>query len=252
MIRFLTPLLLTSLLLAGWCASAQRLNLSVGMNIGASRLFHNTRFESTTLNNLYKTIEITHKEGYEWEQFEKDFELRQSFTQLRFGFFARVTHRSLPLILIGEAMSSTSTYEKMAYSGTLGFGKEFYILNKEVYCNFLGGYKLIWDKGFGASTLVNSIGHKEARQLVATYFAPIRPLGTDMGNLFVLRGGVGKTVDREIQWTVGVDGYAELDLTSRLKRESRMTNVGLNVFLRYNLQKQNKQPSFNNNANFYR
>ncbi len=233
-------------------AQFRKLNVSVGMNIGASRLLHDTRFESTPLNNLYQTIELTHKEGYEWEQFEDDFQLRQSFTQLRFGFFARVTHRTIPLILILEAMSSTSTYEQMGYSGTLGFGKEFYILDKEVYCNFLGGYKYIYDKGFGASTLVNSIGHSDARKLVATYFAPIQPLGSNKGNLFVLRGAIGKTIDRELQWTVGVDGYGELDLTTRLKREARMTNIGFNIFLRYNLYKENNYPAFNNSPNFFR
>ena len=111
---------------------------------------------------------------------------------------------------------------------------------------------MIWDKGFGANTLVNSIGHKDARSLVATYFAPVKPLGTDMGNLFVLRGGLGKTVDRDRQWTVGADVYGELDLTPRIKRESRMTNVGINLFLRYSLSKSRRSPSFNNSDAFYR
>lgn len=253
MLRLITLTSVAFFLLLSWNATAQRkLNISVGMNIGASRLMHSTRFETTPLNNLYKTIELTHQDGYEWEDFEDDFQLRESFNQLRFGFFARVTHNIIPLIFIAEAMSSSSSYERMAYSGTLGFGKEFYILNKEIYCNFLGGYKFIYDKGFGANTLVNSIGHNDARKLVATYFAPIQPLGTDKGNLFVLRGGFGKTVDRDLQWTVGVDAYGELDLTSRLKREARMTNIGLNLFLRYNLYKERNYPAFNNNGNFYR
>lgn len=239
-------------LLLGNHGYAQKFNFSVGLNMGASRLFHQTRFETTTLRNLYETIELTHREGYEWEKFEEDFELRESFNQLRYGFFVRASHRNLPILLIGEAMSSSSTYEKMAYSVTLGFGQEFYILNEALYCSFLGGYKFIWDKGFGANTLVNSIGHKDARQLVATYFAPVKPLGSDKGNLFVLRGGLGKSVDRERQWMVGADVYGELDLTPRIKRESRMTNVGLNLFLRYSLTKGRRSPSFNNNDNFYR
>ncbi len=239
-------------MLLGTSLNAQKFNFSVGMNMGASRLSHQTRFETTTLRNLYETIELTHREGYEWEKFASDFQLRESFTQPRFGFFLRASHRNLPILLIGEAMSSTSSYEKMAYSVTLGFGQEFYILNENIYCSFLGGYKLIWDKGFGANTLVNSIGHKDARSLVATYFAPVKPLGTDMGNLFVLRGGLGKTVDRDRQWTVGADVYGELDLTPRIKRESRMTNVGINLFLRYSLSKSRRSPSFNNSDAFYR
>lgn len=244
--------LLGSLILSGTYLHAQKFNFSVGLNMGASRLFHETRFETTTLRNLYETIELTHAEGYEWEKFEEDFELRQSFNQLRFGFFVRASHRNLPLLLIGEAMSSSSTYERMAYSATLGFGQEFYILNEAIFCNFLGGYKLIWDKGFGSNTLVNSIGHKDGRKLVATYFDPVKPLGSDMGNLFVIRGGLGKMVDRDRQWMVGADAYGELDLTPRIKRESRMTNVGFNLFLRYSLTKSRRSPAFNNSDIFYR
>lgn len=239
-------------LLLGVQMQAQKFNLSIGMNLGGSNLNHQTRFESTTLRNLYETIAITHPDGYEWEQFEEDFELRENFNQLRFGFFVRASHSNIPLLIIGEAMSSTSTYEKMAYGVTGGLGKEFYLFNDGLQVSFLGGYKFLWDKGFGSSTLVNSIGHKDARKLVATYFDPSQPLGTTFGNLFVLRGGIGKVLDRERQWAVGAEAFGELDLTDRIKREARMTNVGVNIFLRYNLQKKKEYPPVNNNPYYYR
>ena len=223
----------------------------MGMNLGGARLYHQTRFETTTLRNLYETVAITHPEGYEWEQFEKDFELRQTFSQLRFGFFVRAAHQNLPFLAILEAMSSTSTYEKMTYSATIGFGKEFYILDEGIQCSFLGGYKFVWDQGFGAATLVNSIGHKEARSLVATYFAPVRPLGSNFGNLFALRASVGKTIDKYLQWTVGIEPYAELDVTPRIKRESRMSNVGFNLFVRYNTYKKRRQASINGDRSLF-
>ncbi len=251
MFRFYVLVLTLAFFLPGLSLSAQKFNISVGMNLGAARLYHQTRFETTTLRNLYETIEITHSEGYEWEDFEEDFQLREEFSQLRFGFFVRASHKKYPLLLILEGMSSTSTYERMAYSATFGFGKEFNIINDEIYCSFLGGYKYIWDKGFGATTLVNSIGHKEARSLVSTYFAPEKPLGPITGQLFVLRGGLGKVMDRDKQWTLGIDVYSELDLTPRIKRESRMTNAGFNIFLRYSLSKQKAYASFNNNKNYY-
>lgn len=216
---------------------AQKLRFSVGMNVGASRLQHNTRFESTTLRNLYETIELTHKDGYEWEEFERDFQLRESFNQIRFGFFGMITHRDWPIIVMGEAMSSPSSYEKMAYGATVGLGKELFTFRKEFSCYFLGGYKFVWDNGFGSNTLVNSIGHRDGRELVATYFDPHRPLGTTMGQLFTLRLGAGKTLDRDKRWTAGIDAYGELDLTPRIKRESRMNTIGINVFARFSINR---------------
>lgn len=232
--------------------SAQQFNISVGLNLGQSRLYHDTRFETTTLRNLYETIKLTHPEGYEWKRFEEDFELRQEFMMPRFGFSAILSHRELPLVIIGELMSSTSTYEKMSYGFTAGFGQEFSMINDQIRGHFLGGYKMIWDRGFGATTLVNSIGHKEARSLVATYFDPDRPLGPTRGNLFALRAGLGKTLGNDQQWSFGMEAYGELDVTPRIKRESRMTNAGLNLYVRYQLVTAgNRHPAFNNNPNYY-
>ena len=245
-------LVLASFSLGFSTLSAQHFNVSVGLNLGYSRLHHNTRFETTTLRNLYETIKLTHPEGYPWEKFSEDFQLRQQFMMPRFGFSALLSHRELPLVVIGELMSSTSTYEKMSYGFTVGFGQEFSLIDNHIRGHFLGGYKMIWDRGFGSTTLVNSIGHKDARNLVSTYFDPDRPLGPTRGNLFALRGGIGKTLDSDRQWSFGVEGYAELDVTPRIKRESRMTNIGVNVFVRYQLVTAgNRYPAFNNNPAYY-
>ncbi len=250
--RFYVFAFVGALWLLGWNdLHAQKIQFSVNMQVGMSRLMHNTRFESTTLRNLYETVALSHKEGYEWENFEADYQLRQSFMQYRYGFSLMATHRDIPLIAIGEAMSSSSTYERMGFGVTLGFGKQFFTLEDNLQCHFLGGFKLIWDKGFGANTLVNSIGHTEARHLVATYFDPKNPLGQTRGNLFVLRGGFAKTFDRDKQWAVGCEGYYELDVTPRIKRESRMTNMGAHLFVRFNLQKKRRMAAFNNNPNYY-
>lgn len=230
-------LLLSFTILCLSISYSQAVRLSVGFNAGASRLMHQTRFETTALRNLYETIRITHPGGYNWETFAEDFKLRQEFNQARFGFSGMMTHRDWPIIAIGEAMTSSSTYERFAFGLTLGLGKEFFSFNKEFSCYFMGGYKLAWDQGFGAGTLVKSIGHEEARSLVSTYFDPEEPLGDPRGNLLATRLGVGRTVDRDKMLTVGVDAYAELDITPSIKRESRMTNYGFNVFIRFSINK---------------
>ncbi|MGI9159011.1 MAG: hypothetical protein ACR2K1_04585, partial [Saprospiraceae bacterium] len=70
----------------------QGLKVDLGMNVGMSRLYHNTRFETTTLYNLYKTVELTHDDEYTWDDFADDFEIRDKFTQPRFGFSTLVTY----------------------------------------------------------------------------------------------------------------------------------------------------------------
>lgn len=211
------------------------LKVDLGMNVGMSRLYHNTRFETTTLYNLYKTVELTHDDDYTWDDFADDFEIRDKYTQPRFGFSTLVTYGELPLFLMGELMSSPSSYQKMMIGVSGGVGKTFFTYDSVYYATFLGGYKFVQDFGFGSSTLVNSIGNRDARELIATYFDPKEPLGRPRGHLFILRGGIGKVFGDTQRITVGVDAYGELDLTPQLSRESRMTSIGVLAYVRFRL-----------------
>ena len=218
---------------------AQKIGLKVGMNVGGSRLYHDTDYKSTVVNDLYEyAAELFKKENidYTWEQFARSNQLNTSFLQPRFGFSAHVSYANWPVFLIVDAMSSPSSYQKMAYGATLGMGRDFPIGdNIGMFITALGGYKYVFDKGFGANTLVNGIGDKSLRKNAQTFFAPKEPLGTNKGNLFTVRLGVGKNLGENEKMCVGVEGYGELDLTDRIQRNSRMTNIGAHIYMRYNL-----------------
>lgn len=227
----------TTLMLLCQPAFAQsKWNLELGLNLGASRLFHQTRFESTVLNNVYEFVAISHPGGYSWEQFAEDYDLRKSYMQPRFGFSAHLTHKEIPVFCTVDATSSSSSYQFLAYSVAVGIGKDWSpMMDTSLYFSLQGGYKYVFrDNGFGAETITNSLGNKEGRDLLATFFAPKEPLGQKKGSLFMVRGGIGKIFGerRRLRW--GVEAYGELDLTNETTRESRMTVVGLNTYLRIN------------------
>lgn len=191
-------------------APAQKLSVKLGMNVGASKLYHDIDYRSTVVNDLYEyTKELFEHEGidYSWEQFAKSNQLNQSFMQPRFGFSAHVTYSTWPAFLIVDAMSSSSSYEKMAYSGTIGMGKDFPIGdNIGMFITALGGYKFVLlDKGFGANTVIHGVGDKSLRKNLQTFFAPEQPLGTNKGNLFTVRLGVGKTFGELENMSAGIE-----------------------------------------------
>ncbi len=223
-------------LLTGLSAEAQKkFKVHIGVNVGMSSLHHDTRFETTPLHDLYSFVAISHRpDVYTWEEFERDYEIRTSFIQPRFGISAHFTYKDWPILASVEAMSSPSSYQKMAYGLTLGLGKELYA-EDDFYFTFLGGYKFVKDNGFGATTIVNSIGHDEARGYAATFFNPEEPLGKKTGHLFTLRGGLGKELGEAKIIRVGVEAYGELDLTPATERQARMTNYGAQFFLRFKL-----------------
>ena len=229
-----TTLLILPLLLFSFFANSQNLKISVGLNAGMSRLMHDTRFETTELHDLYAFTAISHRpDEYTWEEFEKDYGIRTSFFQPRFGISAHITYKDWPVMASIEAMSSPSSYQKMLYGLTFGMGKEFYSYDEDYFFNFLGGYKFVRDNGFGATTIVNSIGNGEAREYASTFFNPEAPLGSKNGHLFTLRSSLGRELGEAKLIRVGVETYGELDLTAKTKRQSRMTNFGAQIFVRF-------------------
>ena len=224
------------LLLISITATAQNLKVNIGFNVGMSQLYHDTRFETTPLHDLYAFTAISHRpDDYTWEEFQDDYQIRTSFNQPRFGISAHFTYKDWPVLASIEAMSSPSSYQKMAYGLILGLGKELYTYDDDFYFTFLGGYKFVKDNGFGATTIVNSIGNDEARDYASTFFNPEEPLGTNTGHLFTLRGGLGRELGEAKIIRIGVEAYGELDLTAKTKRQSRMTNYGAQFFLRFKI-----------------
>jgi hypothetical protein len=235
--RLFTLVLLLLLLFTG--ASAQDLRIQAGVTLGASRLMHNTRFETTELHDLYKTVELTHRpESYAWEDFAEDFGLRQAYIMPRAVFTINLSYRDLPLFALGELGTSSSSYQKPFYAVTLGVGKDFTDDWGDAFFSAYGGFKLmIRDAGFGAETLVNSIGNDEARSYIETYFAPERPLGQQSGRLLTVRGGGGFFLNDTHTSSIGVEVYGELDTTNETARQARMNTLGVHAYVRFNLFK---------------
>lgn len=229
-------------------AQLKYLNFNVSMNGGYSTLAHKTDFQTTPLYYEYANYaEILNLHGisdYSWEDFESDLKLGESFNQPRLGVKGQLMYRDWPIILEGEAMSSTSDYTKASYAVSAGLGKYFYFADSSVYFSFFSGYKyVIEDFGFGSKTLVNSIGNEVIRDNLSKIFAPQNTIGKPSGDLFALHVSFAKTLDWYYRWSVGIEGYYEVDLTDKVVRGSRMTNYGANIFLRYRIFGQNFEPS---------
>lgn len=217
---------------------SQNLHVDFGFNMGASELFHGTKFKETPLLDQYEIIEevkYRDNETYTWDNFEEDFGLKTHYIQPKFGFTAHITYADWPVMAVAEAMSSPSAYTKMSYGATIGFGKDLFNYDSTFTFSFLAGYKFVYDEGFGSSTLVNSVRDDYMRKRLETFFAPEQPLGRQRGNLLAVRGGVGKMLGYDKRWKVGVEAIGELDLIEKSVRVSRMTNVGLMAYLRYRI-----------------
>ncbi len=226
-------------------AQLKYLNLNVSMNGGYSNLRHNTDFKTTHLVNLWAFInDHPTLPDLTWEEFLDGYQIRDNFWQPRFGFTAQLTYREWPIKIVGESMSSSSSYTRASYAVTLGLGKDFYISDSTWYFTFLGGYKyVIKDYGFGASTMVNSIGLKSAREELAQFYNPSEDIGRPSGDLFSLHVGFARTLDWYYRWSAGIELFYDLDLTDKIVRSSRMTTYGAQIFVRCKIIGKNVEPS---------
>lgn len=216
-------------------AQLKHLNLNVSIIGGYSELLHKTDFRTTPLYNLYDFVAFSHggQSDYTWDQFLETYQIKEHFGQPRMGFSGMLTYRDWPIKVLGEAISSPSSYTRASYAVTMGLGKDIYISDSTWYFSFLGGYKyVIQDFGFGSNTIVNSIGVKEQRENAATFFDPKAPLGRSSGDLFSIHLGFARTLDWYYRWSAGVEAYYEVDLTDKIVRSARMTNYGAQVFVR--------------------
>jgi hypothetical protein len=217
--------------------SANRFAFKVGTNVGASQLFHDINFRSTPLNDLYEyTRELFAKNGvdYTWEKFMIDNKMRSTFITPRFGFSAMLQHERYPIFWGADVMSSPSGMEHFAYSTTVAMGNEYELIrDRGLYGNFHAGYKFTYDRGFGSSTLVNSVGDASLRDKLSSFFNPTQPLGSKFGHLFSLRVGAGQRIGDAQKISVGFDAFGDIDLTPKYKRKGRMTNVGITAYVRY-------------------
>lgn len=209
-------------------------NLSIGMNIGVSQLFHKIDFERTPMLDLYNFIKAAPSHSdYKWETFVEDYELNSTLNQPRFGFSGTLTYGEIPAFLAAEFMSSTSSYQKMAFSATVGLGKDV-LFGESSFVSFKGGYKLVFqDSGFGAETLTNSVGNKEARDYMSRFFDPKSALGPPRGDLMTMRIGMGKYLGKDRRTCLGLETYGELDLTNETQRIARMNTLGLNLYINF-------------------
>ncbi|MFN0016550.1 MAG: hypothetical protein ACKVU2_18565 [Saprospiraceae bacterium] len=233
------------LALSATAQKKEKLYARFGVNVGASVLFHNTLMKTTSLGNLYEVVKESHKppESYTWEQFEQDYELTKSYTMPRYGFNLFVMHQEFPVFLNLDLASSPSSYQKLMFAATLGIGKDYRPFERDYFFSGHIGFKRVFcDAGFGYETLTNSVGNDYARENLATFFKPDEPLGSQSGYLLSTRLGFGHVIGQAERAAIGVELYHELDLTNETARQggARMTNLGINLYLRFDL----KQTSF--------
>ncbi len=240
---------LVAVLLLSQMAIAQLkyLNVTVSVNGGYSELLHKTDFRGKEpVYDLYNVIAKSHggQDEFTWEDFLETYDINDRFGQPRLGFSAQMTYRDWPIKLLGEAMTSSSSYTRASYSATMGLGKDFYFSDSSWYCSFLTGYKLvIRDFGFGANTFINSVGDDQTREDLSSFFAPVETLGRTSGDMFAFRVGIAKTLEWYYRRSDGVEGFYELDLTDKIVRSSRMTNYGAQVYVRCKILGKNPEPN---------
>lgn len=209
-----------------------QLSLNIKTFGGNSIMLPNSDFRETNLYSLYRVVNIYNDKTY--EDFKEVYGMRSYIPQPIFGTVIDVTHNRLPLRIGGEITTSPSSYTKFRYSVFGGFSHDFNIIDDSYYLGIFSGIKyVIRDDGFGQNTIINSFRSKEVRDLMSSFF--VSDLKSKNAKLLHFRGSFIKTFGYSNEWSFGVSIENSIDMTSKLIRIVRMTNLETNIFIKYNI-----------------
>jgi hypothetical protein len=215
-------------------ASAQiNINLSP---VGMSHLTHKADYRSSpSLYNLYRTIALTHDE-YSWEQFLEDFDMKRTYQNFNYGIMVKANHKTLPLYVAAGVASSPSSINDFVYSVGAGVGKrKVYGLYARTVLDYQFGISYVKDTGFGRNTIVNSIGNKSIRDNVDVFF--VDAFSDRHSTAYLLSSRLYFGYKLSTDFSCGIYGAVNVDLTDSLKRAMRMNTVTFGLNLQYHFER---------------
>lgn len=182
-------------------------------------------YENTTLYSLYEFTALSFpNNSYSFEQFKTDYRIRDIFYNPVFGLNGEVWSEKIPLFVGTSISTSPSSLQKQRCRIYAGIRKNFYFA-ESWNIQLKASYGYVIDRGLGGKTLISSIGNDTARNLAESFFQS-KVIPQD-GYLLSFSPSILKNFGA---FSVGLNGFYNLDLTDKLKRGNmRMNNFGLNV-----------------------
>jgi hypothetical protein len=182
-------------------------------------------YENTTLYNLYEFTALSFpNNSYSFEQFKGDYQIKDIFYNPVFGLNGEIWSEKIPLFIGTSISTSPSSLQKQRCRIFAGIKKNFYFA-ESWNIQLKASYGYVIDRGLGSKTLISSIGDDTERNLAESFFQS-KVIPQD-GYLLSFSPSILKNFG---SFSVGLNGFYNLDLTDKLKRGNmRMNNFGLNV-----------------------
>lgn len=182
-------------------------------------------YENTTLYSFYEFTALSFpNNSYSFEQFKTDYRIRDIFYNPVFGLNGEVWFEKIPLFIGTSISTSPSSLQKQRCRIFAGIKRNFYFA-ESWNIQLKASYGYVIDRGLGSKTLISSIGNDTARNLAESFFQS-KVIPQD-GYLLSFSPSILKNFG---SFSVGLNGFYNLDLTDKLKRGNmRMNNFGLNV-----------------------
>lgn len=202
-----------------------QIRFDIGVDGGICFSNPQINYENTTLYSFYEFTALSFpNNSYSFEQFKTDYRIRNIFYNPVFGLNGEVWSEKIPLFVGTSISTSPSSLQKQRCRIYAGIRKNFYFA-ESWNIQLKASYGYVIDRGLGGKTLISSIGNDTARNLAESFFQS-KVIPQD-GYLLSFSPSILKNFG---SFSVGLNGFYNLDLTDKLKRGNmRMNNFGLNV-----------------------
>ncbi len=144
-----------------------------------------------------------------------------------FGLSAELYYPSFPAYCRAELSTSKSAIQYLSASAEIGFGDDFALQDNYNFVTLKIGYKLLYDRGFGKATIINSVKTANEQTAVMPYLKR-KEFDTQTAKIIPIKAGIGHDFDG-----LKVGALIQLDVdVSSIVSIAKMNSVSIGIYVK--------------------
>jgi hypothetical protein len=195
--------------------------IDYGLSAGFGVLSPKIRYENTDL------VSYLEDKNIQLSDYKKS--LKRFIFAPSFGVNAEAYYETFPAFLRAEVSTSKSALQYLSASIEAGFGEDFALSGGYQFVTLKIGYKLVYDKGFGRPTILNSLKSANDQMAAMPMIRKKNALHRNSGKIIPIKVGIGHLFDSGVK--IGAMLQVDVDITS-VVNTARMHSASIGVYVK--------------------
>jgi hypothetical protein len=197
--------------------SAQKIDYGLSASYGA--LLPKIQYQQT------RVMDYASSKSIDIADYKKT--LKKVIISPSFGLSAELYYPSFPAYCRAELATSKSAIQYLSASAEIGFGDDFALQDNYNFVTLKIGYKLLYDRGFGKATIINSVKTTNEQTALMPYLKR-KEFDTQTAKIIPIKAGIGHDFDG-----LKVGALIQLDIdVSSIVSIAKMNSVSIGIYVK--------------------